>query len=68
MSDEVSEEWQDAIKMDRLIRNGGTKRGLPAQQNLHRPCQPLDQVDLDRDVDAGQLNLMLEECDGICGV
>lgn len=68
MRDETPEEWQDAIEMDRFIRNGGTQRGLRAQQYLHRSCQPLDQVDLDRNDNAGQLNLMLEECDGICGV
>lgn len=68
MRDDAPDEWEDAVRMDRLIRNTGTQRGLRAQQYLHRSCQPLDEVDLDAAHDRDQLDLMLDECEGMCGV
>lgn len=68
MRDSAPEEWQEAIRMDRLIRNGGTQRGLKAQQYMHRSCQPLDEVDLDSGKDNDQIDMMLDECEGLCGV
>lgn len=68
MRDDAPEEWEDAVRMDRLIRNTGTQRGQRARQYLHRSCQPLDEVDLDAALNRDQLDLMLDECEGMCGV
>jgi len=35
---------------------------------MHRSLVPLDQVDLSTAEDRGQLNLFLNECEGMCGV
>ncbi len=35
---------------------------------LHRSCVPLTEVDLSTEEDGGQLNLFLNECEGMCGV
>lgn len=45
--------WADAVSFDRAIRHGfphATRRGqaLRGHYYLHRSCQPLDQVELDR--------------------
>lgn len=35
---------------------------------LHRSCVPLAEVDLSTEEDGGQMNLFLNECEGMCGV
>ena len=60
--------WDDAVHVDHAIRTGGTLRGMRAGQFMHRDCMPLDQVDLSTLEDRGQLNLFLNECEGLCGV
>lgn len=68
MRDQAPDEWDEAVRIDRLIRKGGTLRGMRAKQYMHRSCRPLDEVDLDASNDARQLDLMLNECEGHCGV
>jgi hypothetical protein len=53
--------------VDRVIRQG-RKRGIDGALYLHRSCRPLAEVDLRTLEDLGQLPLLLEECDGMCGV
>ena len=60
-------EWADAVAMDRIIRDAGIRRDMKARQYIHRSCRPLDEVNLDAAPD-GQMNLMLNECEGMCGV
>lgn len=60
------EEWQDAVEVDRAIRDG--VRGTTKKLFLHRSCKPLEEVDLDNLEDKGQLNLFENECEGMCGV
>lgn len=57
-------EFADAVEVDKAIRNN-TKSG---QQFMHVKRVPLDQVDLSSAEDRGQLNLFLNECEGMCGV
>lgn len=61
------EEWADVVEVDRLLRDGGTARGMNNHQFMHRSCKPLDEVDLSTAEDHGQLSF-LGECDGMCGV
>lgn len=56
--------WQEALEVDRLIRNGlpGTKQRL----FLHESLKPLAEVALTRNVDPGRK--FGNECEGMCGV
>jgi hypothetical protein len=57
------EAWKQAVDIDRLIK------GLPAIDGkafLHRSCKPLDEVYLQED--QLELNLFINECEGMCGV
>lgn len=59
------EEFADAVQVDRAIRH---QPGMRAQQFMHRSLLPLDQVDFSTAEERGQLNLFLNECEGMCGV
>lgn len=59
------EEFADAVLVDRAIRK---QPGMRSEQYMHRSLKPLDQVDLLTAEDRGQLNLFLNECEGMCGV
>jgi len=59
------EEFADAVEVDRAIRH---QPGTRSQQFMHRTLKPLDQVDLSTPEERGQLNLFLNECEGLCGV
>lgn len=68
MRDNAPDEWADAVAVDRIIRDGGSARGMQRQQFMHRSCRPLDEVDLSTAEDRGQTNLFNMECEGMCGV
>jgi hypothetical protein len=59
------EEFADAVEVDRAIRN---QPGFRGQQFMHKSLKPLDQVDLSTAEERGQLNMFLNECEGMCGV
>jgi hypothetical protein len=59
------EEFADAVEVDRAIRNQPRFRG---QQFMHKSMKPLEEVDLSTAEERGQLNLFLNECEGMCGV
>lgn len=59
------DEMADAVEVDRAIRNQPTMR---AQQFMHRSLKPLDQVDLSTAEERGQLNMFINDCEGMCGV
>lgn len=62
------ESWDDAVAVDRAIRNDDAivRRGMGGTQYLHRQLRPLPEVVLEPK-DAGQLGFNLE-CEGMCGV
>jgi hypothetical protein len=69
--DNAPDEWAQAVEVDAAIRKPIDRPGvtaMKAQQFLHRQLVPLDQVDLSTAEDRGQLNLFLNECEGMCGV
>lgn len=66
MRDQRPAEFGDAVALDRLIRDGGTARGIRGQQFMHRQMVPLDEADL-ADPPA-EPDLFGEECEGMCGV
>lgn len=55
--------WEDALEIDRLIRN---TPGMREREYLHRDRVPLADVDLSTDEDRGQG--MLDICEGHCGL
>lgn len=62
--------WADAIEIDRRLRSKpkGAFRLKGDHLYLHRSCKPLEEVDLSTSEERGQLNLFLNECEGMCGV
>lgn len=68
MRDHDPEAWVDAIRIDHALRANGLMRGMRSELFMHRSNVPLDQVDLSTAEDHGQLNLFINECEGICGV
>ena len=59
------EEFSDAVDVDRAIRH---QPGMRGQQFMHRSLRPLDQVDLSTAEERGQMNMFLNDCEGMCGV
>lgn len=61
------DEWAQAVEVDRAIRDQ-TWKGVRGQQFMHRDRVPLDQVDLSTAEDRGQINMFINDCEGMCGV
>jgi hypothetical protein len=71
LRDGSPEEWADTVELDRAIRQPMSREGratMVGTQYMHAQRVPLDQVDLSTAEDRGQLNLFLNECEGMCGV
>lgn len=68
LKDNNPAEWADAVAVDKMIRTGGSKRGMRGEQFMHPSLKPLDEVDLSTDVERGQTLLFNNECEGMCGV
>jgi hypothetical protein len=62
--------FAEAVEIDRIIRPGvpGPRRPNGDQWFVHPSRQPLDEVDFSTAEERGQLNLFLNECEGMCGV
>lgn len=61
----TTDEFDDAIEVDLAIRNMPKFR---SQQFMHRSCKPLKDVDFSTPEENGQLNMFINECEGMCGV
>lgn len=59
------EEFADAVEVDRAIRN---QPGMRHQQFMHSSRKPLEEVDLSTPEERGQMNLFINDCEGMCGV
>lgn len=62
------DEFADACAVDEAIRQPHPGRGIKGEQFMHRSLRPLTEVDLTTAEDRGQLNLFVNECEGMCGV
>ncbi|MCC6776657.1 MAG: hypothetical protein IT537_08485 [Hyphomicrobiales bacterium] len=68
LRDHDPDAFADAVLIDEAIRPGipGPKRPKDTAWFVHADRQPLATVDLTTPEDRGQLNLFLNECDGLC--
>lgn len=57
--------WEDAVMVDKAIRNMPRMKG---QVFLHRSCVPLDEVDLNENQLEFNFDGFGNECEGMCGV
>jgi hypothetical protein len=60
------DEWQEALQMDRALRQGDP-RGFRGTEFMHHDKVPLDEADLELELES-QMDLFGEECEGVCGV
>lgn len=67
MRNNSPDEWADAIDFDLSIRSL-TERGVESDAYVHRSLVPLSEVDLSTAEERGQLNMFINECEGMCGV
>lgn len=58
--------WADAVTIDQIIRE--PVRGMRGKQYAHNSCRPLTDVDLSTAEEKGQVNMFVNECEGMCGV
>lgn len=68
LRDEEPESFAEAVRVDYLYRELKSKAGLRGVPYVHASRVPLDQVDFSTDEDRGQLNMFINECEGVCGV
>lgn len=62
--------WQQAVDVDNAIRSSvsGYALALRMKPFLHRSLKPLLDVDLRTDDEAGQPDLFMNDCEGMCGL
>ncbi len=69
LRDEEPEDFAKAIKFDHGLRKANQSNdSLKGKPYLHGSLKPLDEVDVSNDFDKGQMNLFINECEGLCGV
>lgn len=70
MKKEDPESFQQAVEVDRLLRdpNSRCNQGMNQQLWLHKSCKPLDQVHFGKDLPNQSLFGFSSECEGMCGV
>lgn len=63
-------EFERAAKFERAVKESDGKKNASINSTLflHRSCKPLSEVDFSTEEDRGQLNMFVNECEGMCGV
>lgn len=61
-------EWLRACELDAALRTPDQVARFRGELYMHRDCVPLADVDLSTAEERGQLNMFLNECEGMCGV
>jgi hypothetical protein len=61
-------DWELAKSVDQRLREPSQVARFRGELFAHRSLKPLSEVDLSTPEDRGQLNLFLNECEGLCGV
>ena len=68
MKSQDPESFEDAVKLDYALRevdHQGTLKSIPY---IHRSCKPLDKIDFRTNMELGQPDLFMNDCEGMCGV
>lgn len=65
---EEPELFEEACRIDDLIRSSGTMKGMRGQQFILRTLEPLRDVTEESNDGPQQLDLFGNECEGMCGV
>jgi len=68
MKSQDPESFSDAVVIDRALRETGHMGTLKAIPFIHRSCKPLDQIDFRTNMELGQPDLFMNDCEGMCGV
>jgi len=69
LKDDEPEAFAEAVRVEQeLQRTKAETDKMRSVPWLHKSCVPLDQVDLSTEMDAGQLDMFGNECEGLCGV
>lgn len=69
LKDHEPEAFAEAVRVEKeLQRTKAETDNMKSIPWLHRSCVPLEEVDLSTEMDAGQLDMFGNECEGLCGV
>jgi hypothetical protein len=69
LKDKEPEAFAEAVRVEKeLQRTKAETDNMRSVPWLHRSCVPLEEVDLSNEMDAGQLDMFGNECEGLCGV
>lgn len=70
MRDNDPASFADAVEVDKAVRKPVERSGtakMRGEQFMHAQRVPLDEVDLSNAEDHGQLNMFINDCEGMCG-
>lgn len=62
------EAFAEAVRVEKELQRTKAEAADRSVPWLHRSCVPLEDVDLSTEEDAGQLDMFVNECEGLCGV
>ena len=68
MKENDPESFQDAVNVDVAVRENGHLNKRRNKLYVHRSLKPLSEVDFETSEDKGQLNMFINDCEGMCGV
>lgn len=69
LKDHEPEAFAEAVRVEKeLQRTKAETDNMKSIPWLHRSCIPLEEVDLSTEMDAGQMDMFGNECEGLCGV
>ena len=68
MRDDDPTSFEEAVRIDHLIRERGPMKGMERLQYVHRSLRPLDEIVNDKSIVDNQLDMFGNECEGMCGV
>jgi hypothetical protein len=68
LKDDEPEAFAEAVRVEKELQRTKSEAADRSIPWLHRSCVPLEEVDLSTEMDAGQLDMFGNECEGLCGV
>jgi len=68
LKDNEPEAFAEAVRVEKELQRTKAEALDKSTPWLHRSCVPLNQVDLSTELDAGQIDMFGNECEGLCGV